>query len=138
MLLWLAGAVVVELVILLLDRAYVDALLGVGLQVALMYFFRVFVFLGAALVIGGIVWTVMNSRKGKSVVLSCACTAAAAGLWAVSVLSYFLFDVGLSIAMVLPAMAAVLIVIFFLYQRVFFYNAMLAGGGLVALWLYRR
>lgn len=138
MLFWLAGAVVAELVIMLLDRIYVNRLLGSAGQVALMYFFRVFLFLGAALVVAGAVWAVMRARGGKGVALPCACTAAAAGLWAVSVLAHFLFDVGLRIAMVLPALAAVLIVVFFLYQRVFFYNTMLAGGGLVALWLYRQ
>lgn len=138
MLLWLAGAVVVELVILLLDQIYVNRLLGTGGMVAMMYFFRVFMVLGVVLVAAGIAWGVMNAKKGKGVALPCACTAAAAVLWAASVLAHFLSDVGLSIAMILPAVAAVLIVVFFLYQRVFFFNAMLAGGGLVALWLYRR
>lgn len=137
MLLWLAGAVVVELVVLLLDRAYVNMQFGIPVQTALMYFFRVFTILGAVLTAGGIVWAVMNARKGDSLVLPCACTLVVAELWIASALAHFLFDVGLDIAMILPAAAAVLIVIFFLYQRVFFYNAMLAGGGLVALWIYR-
>ena len=138
MLLWLAGAVVVELIILLLSRIHVNMLFGVGPQQVLSWFFKVFRFLGVVLAVAGIVWTVLSARKGKSVTLPLSCTGAAVALWAVSVLAYYLFDVGFNIAMLLPAAAAVLIVVFFLYQRVFFYNAMLAGGGLVLLWLYRR
>lgn len=138
MLLWIAGAVVVELIILLVKQIYVNQLLSWWGQRGLMYFFQVFSFAGAALTVAGLVWIVMSYRKGKKMILPCACTAAVGVLWVLSVLAYFLFDVGLNIMMVLPAMAAVLIVVFFLYQRVFFYNAMLAGGGLVALWLYRQ
>lgn len=138
MLLWLAGAVVVELVILLVKQVYVNYLLGVGPAVALMYFFQVYNFLGVALTAAGIVWAVLNRRKGKSITVPCICAAAAAGVWVLSLFSFLLFEVGLNIVMILPALAAVLIVIFFLYQRVFFLNAALCGGGLVAVWLYRQ
>lgn len=138
MLLWLAGAVVAELIIVLFKRIYVNMMLGTAGATVLSYFFKVFSILGAVLAVGCIVWAVLNNRKGKPVVLPLALAGGAALLWVVSLFAYVLFDVGLSIVMVLPAVAAVLIVIFFLYQRVFFLNAMLAGGGLVALWLYRQ
>ena len=138
MLLWLAGVVVVELVILLVKQIYVNFIAGALGANILSHFFHVFSFLGAALVVAGLVWVVLSSRNGKSVVLPGACTGAAAGLWVLSVLSYFLYDVGLAIMMLLPAAAAVLIVIFFLYQRVFFLNALLTAGGLLALWIHRQ
>ena len=138
MLLWLVGAVVVELVIVLFKRIYVNMLLGAAGAMVLNYFFKIFSILGAVLAVGCIVWAVLNHRKGKGAALPLAVAGGAALLWVVSLFAYVLFDVGLSIVMVLPAVAAVLIVIFFLYQRVFFFNAMLAGGGLVALWLYRQ
>lgn len=138
MLLWLAGAAVVELFLLLVKQAYVNMLVGSQVQMLLTYFFRVFSFLGVAAVAGGIIWAVVNYRKGKRVTLPCILTAVAAGLWVLSVFAYFLFDAGVNIVMVLPAVAAVLIVVFFLYQRVFFFNALVAAGGLVGLWLYRQ
>ena len=138
MLLWLAGAVVVELIILLVKQVYVNMLLGPGVATVLMYFFQVFSILGVVLAAGGIAWAVLWNKKGKPVVLPCALTAAAAGLWVLSLFTYQLFDVGLDIVMLLPAVAAVLIVIFFLYQRVFFLNALLCAGGLLALWLHRQ
>lgn len=138
MLLWLLGAVVVELFILLVKQLYVNFLAGVAVASVLHGFFRIFAFLGAALAVAGIVWTALSYRKGKPAFVPCICTAAAAGLWVLSTLSYFLYDIGMNILMTLPAVAAVLIVVYFLYQRVFFVNALLTAGGLLALWLHRQ
>lgn len=138
MLLWLAGAVVIELLVLLIKQIYVNMLFGITGMTVVNYFFRVFSILGVVLAAGGLIWAALNYRGGKRVMLPCVCAAAAAGLWVMSVLGYYLFDVGLNIVMILPAVAAVLIVIFFLYQRVFFLNTLLAGGGLVALWIHRQ
>lgn len=138
MLLWLAGAVVVELIILFVREVYVNLLFGAVFAYGLSKVFRVFHFVGVALVVAGIVWAVKNSRSGKSVALPAAATGGVAVLWVMTVLAYYLFNVGMNLMMVLPGVAAVLIVIFFLYQREFFFNAVLAGGGLCALWIYRQ
>ena len=138
MLLWLAGAVVVELLIMLVKQIYVDCWAGVTVSDVLWNFFRIFAFLGAALAAAGIVWAVLTYRRGKSATVPCICTAVAVGLWVLSFLVYFLPDIGMNIMMILPAIGAVLIVVYFLYQRVFFLNALLTAGGLLVLWLHRR
>ena len=138
MLLWLAGAVAAELLLLLVKNIYVDFSAGLTGYYALDKFFRVFTFLGAALTAAGAVWVVLSFRKGKRAVVPCACAAAVAGLWMLSVLSRVLYEFGLNIMMLLPAVAAVLIVVYFLYQRIFFFNAILTAGGLVVLWLHRK
>ena len=138
MLLWLVGAVVVELFIILVKRVYVDSLAGVKVVLVMINIFRIFTFLGAALTAAAIVWAVLNYRKGKSVLVPCSCAAAVAGLWVMSVLGYYLHDVGMNIMMLLPAVAAALIVVYFLYQRVFFLNALMTVGGLLVLWLHRQ
>ncbi|MBD5133254.1 MAG: hypothetical protein HDT38_02100 [Clostridiales bacterium] len=138
MLIWLAVAVVVELLLLLLRKAYVDIAFGGVLAMGLLTFFQVFSAAGAVLTAGGVAWTVFSRRAGKGLVLPLAVTGAAALLWVVSLISYFFYPEGVRVLLLLPAAAAVLIVIFFLYQRVFFYNAVLTGGGLMALWLYGR
>ena len=138
MLLWLLGAVVVELLIMLVKQVYINFLAGAAVRDALYGFFHIFTFLGAALAAAGIVWSVLSFRKGKSVIVPCICASAAAGLWVLSGLGYFLFDVGMSIMMILPAVAAVLIVVYFLYQRVFFLNTLITADGLLVLWLYQQ
>lgn len=138
MLLWLLGAVVVELLIMLIKQVYINFIAGVTVALVLLNVFRVFVFLGVALTAAGIVWAVLNYRKGKAVTVPCICAAVAAGLWVLSVLGYYLYDTGMNIMMLLPAVAAVLIVVYFLYQRVFFLNTLVTAGGLLALWMYRQ
>lgn len=138
MLFWLAGAVAVELLIMLVKQVYINYIAGLTAAFVLNKFFQVFTFLGAALMVAGIVWAVLNYRKGKSAVVPCICAAVAAGLWVLSVLGYFLFDDGINIMMLLPAVGAVLIVVYFLYQRIFFFNTLLTAGGLLVLWLHRQ
>ena len=138
MLLWLLGAAVVELLVMLIKKVYVEAWVGVAAFYVLRNFFHVFIFLGVALTAAGLVWAVLSYRGGKSAVVPCICAAVAAGLWVLSVLGYYLLDVGMNIMLLLPAVAAVLIVVYFLYQRVFFLNSLMTAGGLLALWLYQQ
>lgn len=138
MLLWLAGAVAVELLLLLLQKAYVEIAFGGLLAKGLLTFFQAFCAAGAALTAGGAVWTLLSRRAGKRLTLPLAATCAAALLWLVSLICYFFYTDGVRVLLLLPAGAAVLIVIFFLYQRSFFYGAFLTGGGLLALWLYGK
>lgn len=141
MLIWIGGAVAAEIIALLIKRLYVDfGLSDAALAVAggLGAFFKVFQFLGIVLVAAGIVWSVMWAKRGQKLRLPVICTGAALYVWIFSLLAYQLYDVGMRILMVLPAVAAVLVLIFFLYQRAFFVNAILTGGGMAALWLSRQ
>ena len=78
MLLWLAGAVVVELLLLLLQKAYVEMIFDAAVAQALASFFKVFSVAGAVAVAGCAVWAVMARRAGKPVILPAAIAAAAA------------------------------------------------------------
>ena len=138
MLLWLAGAVVVELLLLLVQKAFVEIQFSAAVAVALSWFFKVFSIAGAIIAVGCGVWAVWNHRAGKPLTLPLVIAAASAGLWLVSLLSFWFHAEGVRVLLMLPAGAAVLIIIFFLYQRPFFFNAMLTGGGLLALWLHHR
>lgn len=138
MLFWLAGAVVVELLLLLLQKACVDMIWGGVLAKGLLTFFQVFAVAGAVITVGCIAWAVVFARSGKPILLPAAIAAASAALWVVSLVCRFVYPDGVRVLTMLPAAAAVLIVIFFLYQRPFFYSAFLTGGGLLAVWLYGR
>lgn len=138
MLLWLAGAVILELAVLLLKRVYVDLWPDVEAAYRLGIFFRAFRFAGAVLTAAAAVWLVFYHRKGKKTVLPLICTIAVASLWIIAVLAYRFYDDGMRVLMALPAAAAVLILIYFLYQRTFFVTSAITGGGIAALWLYRE
>ena len=80
MLLWLAGAVAVELLLLLLQKAYVDIIFDAMVAKALQSFFHVFSIVGAVAVAGCAVWAVVNRRGGKPTTLPVIIAAVAAGL----------------------------------------------------------
>lgn len=141
MLLWLLGAVVAELVILLVKHFYVDmtgASLSIAIASGFLAFFRVYRFAGVALTAAGLVWVAAARRGGKRVLLPGLLTGVVAFLWVVSMTAYYLFDEGIRILMMVPAIGGILILIYFLYQRSFFVNAVLTGGGIAAVWLYRE
>ena len=138
MLLWLVGVGVVELFLLLIRLIYVEFKAGPAAANVVNQFFHIFAFLGVALTAAAVVWAVLNYRRKKSALVPCICAAAAAGLWLLSVLGYWLYPEGISIMMFLPAPAAALVVVYFLYQRVFFVNTVVAAGGLLVLWIHHQ
>lgn len=141
MLLWLAGTVGLELISLLVRRLYINFdLTGAGIAVltGLNAFFKVFRFAGIVLFLVGCVWTGLTCRKKGKVVLPLSCTGAVLWLWVISFLSYTFQSAGVNVLCFLPAVLAVLVAVFFLYQRDFFYNVVLAAVGMGALWVYRQ
>ena len=133
MLLWLAGAVLLEGLTLLLRRFYIDYAytdFGVAFAQGLDNFFGVFRFLGAALFLAGCVWTFLWIRGGRKKLLPVIVTCA--------VLCYGLNELGMTLLCALPVAVAVLSAIFFLYQREFFWNGILVAVGITALWVYRQ
>lgn len=141
MLIWLAGAVVVEGLTLLLRKLYINYSytdFGIGVALGLSNFFSVFRFLGAVLFVAGCVWTVLTVKKQGKKALPLAITGVVLWLWIASVLCYQLGEMGMGMLCVLPAVVAALAAIFFLYQREFFYNAILSAIGITALWVFRQ
>lgn len=138
MLFWLAGAVVVELLLLGVKKLYIEMYFPGMIPVIFRDFFRIFSIAGAVLIVGGVAWAVWNHRRGGRTTLPLAITGAAAVLWMISLTCALFYAEGVRVLLLMPAAAAVLIVIFFLYQRPFFYSAFLTGGGLLAVWLYGR
>ena len=141
MLLWLAGAVLLEGLALLLRRFYIDYAytdFGVAFAQGLDNFFGVFRFLGAALFLAGCVWTFLWIKGGRKKLLPVIVTCAVLWLWIASVLCYGLNELGMTLLCALPVAVAVLSAIFFLYQREFFWNGILVAVGITALWVYRQ
>ena len=138
MLLWLAGAVVLELLLWLLQKAYAEMAFDATVAKGLLDFFKIFNIAGAVLLVGCAVWAALFARGGKPIGLPVILAAASGALWIVSLVCRFIYPDGVRILMLFPAGGAVLIIIFFLYQRPFFYNAALTCGGLLAVWLHTQ
>lgn len=141
MLVWLAAAVLAELLVLLVKRLYVDFTvsdMNLSIAMGLLAFFRVYRFVGLALTAAGAAWVALTLKSKRKACLPLVCTGVVLVLWIVTMFSYYLYADGVRILMALPVVWAVLVLIYFLYQRTFFVNAVLTGGGMAALWLYRQ
>jgi hypothetical protein len=135
MLIWLAGAIVVEGLSLLIRAFYINFTYMVG---GLDTCFKVFRFLGAVLFVVGCVWTAVSLRKGGKKLLPLACTGAVLWLWIVSILCYGYNLTGMMMMCVLPAVVAALAAVYYLYQREFFVSSFLVAIGITALWVFRQ
>lgn len=136
---WFAVAIGYEAVVLLLRRFVLNNRTqweyDLSNVLATVFFFLRFAALLAA--IGTAVWLAKSLRAGKPWKLPAIWTAALAGLSATVCLTS-LYTLGFDIlGTVAPAMA-VMSLVFYLYQREFFYSTVLLSGGMFALWLYRR
>lgn len=141
MLIWMIGVVAAEAVVLFVKRFYIDVTpsdFGVAAAMFLNRFFNVFMILGLVLAVLGAIWCIRNQKVGRSLLAPAILTVAVLFLWLLSVLGRLLYDTGIKIMVALPIVAAVLILIYFLYQRAFFVNAVLSGCGMAVLWCFRQ
>lgn len=136
---WFGGAVVLEFFLLLLNRFYINFDAGgVTLARGIFQFLRVFAWVClAAVVVLGAWWGVKKAKGGKSflpgvcfvVAMALFCCAFVAGVWK---------STGVQFLYVCVPVAAVLALVYYLYQREFFLVALQGGLALFALWFYRK
>lgn len=141
LLLCMLGVIIAEAVVLLVKRFYIDVTgndLSLSIAIGLDHVFSVFNYVGFVLIVLGIVWCVLNARKKINLRLPLICTVVIGCLWIISMLAYHFYVTGMKMLVALPIVAAVLILIYFLYQRAFFVNAILTGCGMAALWCLRQ
>lgn len=129
MLAWLVGAVIAEALVLIVKRVYIEAaVLGLG------RILNVFSYLGLVLIVLGAVWCVWSFKKNATLRIPVGCTAAVAFIWLMSVVVYRFSVIGVKIMSAVPVAAIVLILIYFLYHRAFFFNTLVTACGMLALW----
>lgn len=141
LLLWLGGVVVAEAIVLFFKRFYIDVRatdFGISMLVFLDKFFGIFMYAGLVLTILGAICCLYCAKKQKHVRPAAVVTSLLAFVWIISVVARVLGDTGMKILMLLPIVAAVLILIYFLYQRAFFVNTIVSGIGMLLLWLFRQ
>lgn len=141
LLIWFAVAVGYEALILLIRRFYISLpSTDAGTAVALGFFrvFSVLWWLAPVLTAAALVWLCLWHRKGKPVRVPAITAAVLAVLSLTAVLSYFFYTDGVDLLSALAPVAAVLAMVYYLYQREFFCNTVITGCGILCLWVYRR
>ena len=135
---WFGGAVLLEFFLLLLNRFYINLEGGASMAYTLTVMLRVlaWVSLAAAVALG--VWWWLRRKKGGATFVPGALTVAAAVLFGCSMVASLLRTIGVQFLYVSVPAAAVLALIYYLYQREFFLVALQGGVALFAMWCYRK
>ena len=139
-LLWVVGAVVLELLLVLLNRFYIDYSLsetGVNTFLALHEVLKVVRLAAPAAVVLALAWTAWQLKQGKKYGLWLIVSIALA---AVSVCVHVAIKYradGMSMLYWLVIAWAVLAMVFYIYQREFFLAASACGMSVLALWFVR-
>lgn len=136
---WFGGAVVLEFFLLLLNRFYINfGAAGIGLARGLANMLRVLVWVSLAAALGCGAWWWMRRRKGKATFLPGALTVAATALFGCALVSSLWKTMGVQFLYLSVPAAAVLALIYYLYQREFFLVALQGAIALFAMWSYRK
>jgi len=139
-LLWVVGAVVLEVLLVLLNRFYVNYPLtesGVNIFLALHEVLKVLRIAAPIAAAAALVWTVLQLKQGKKYALPLIVTIALAAVTVcVHVAIKYRAD-GMSMLYWLVIAWAVLAMVFYIYQREFFLAAAACGMSVLALWFVR-
>ena len=140
-LIWFGAAVVAELVLLLLNRYYINPTTRPGeieFMGALFHAFPVIIGVTAVATVAFLAWTILNYKNGKRYVLSSVLAWVAGAALVVSVVTYRFHASGVQLLCGLVPVAAVLALVFYLYQHEFFAVTVLSALGILGLWILRR
>lgn len=138
---WFLSAVILEALLFLVKRFYVDVRVtetAVAIMVAISYIVKVVPFVGviaaALFAVRGMTFHRQGKDAGKyatACVLSLVVAFCSAVIWQ-------FYDVGLRFLFVAVPVIAVLALIYYLYQREFFFSTLVGALGLVGLWMVRK
>lgn len=143
LLIWFGAAIVYEAIALLLKRFYLNFdgtnLTEINFASALYNVFQVLQYVAPVLTVAAVVWYVLARRKGDRARLPMVCSWVLGAISLTAVASARFYDGGgvEALGTVAPV-AAVLALVYYLYQKEFFCNTLLTGAGFIALLVYRK
>ena len=129
---WILGAVVLEALLLLLNKVYVKFTTEqVYIAVALQGMFNVLSIVLPICFVVLLIWTLVFWRAGRSLCLPGVLTGISLVLAVCAVVIHVFYDRGISFLYIAVPAVTVLALIYYLYQREFFFSAALSALGLL-------
>lgn len=137
-LLWVGGAIVLELLLLLINRYYINFLVTeVNIASFLSTALHILQYAGAAAAFACLIWAVLCFRKGGKTALP---TILAIVFGAVAICSHVAVtfqQLGMQMLFLLVPAWAGLALVYYLYHRDFFLSAVAIGTSILGLWFIR-
>lgn len=140
-LIWFGAAVVAELVLLLLNRYYINITTAPGeieFAGALLKAWPAIIGVTAVGTVVCLLWTIFWAKGGKRATLPGVLFGIFLTALVISAVTYRFYDTGVQFLCGIVPAAAVLALVYYLYQREFFSVTVLSALGLLGLWLFRR
>lgn len=137
-LLWVVAAVVLEGLLVLVNRFYVNYYLDeVNVMLAILNVLKGVRIAALVVCVAALVWTLVQLRKGGKVTLPILAVIAGGALTICSHIALRYRDGGVSMLFWLVIAWAVLALIYYIYQREFFLSATAVGLSVLGLWFLR-
>lgn len=137
-LLWIAAAVVLEGLLVLVNRFYINYYVDeIELVVALQGVLKVVRIAGLVIAVACVIWAFLQSRRGQKAVLPVLVAVAGGALTICSHVVLKYKSTGMSMLFWLVVAWAVLAVVYYIYQKEFFLAAAATGMSVLALWFVR-
>lgn len=128
---WLAGGAVLEFLLLLLNQRYSYADTWTVIQMTI----RILTVAGLVCTVIGLMWLRTAAKNGVSLTPPAICTLFSAGVGLSCLSTWIMGRVGLHFAYVALPVLVALVVVYYLYQREFFFQACGCVLALLGVWL---
>lgn len=137
-LMWVGGAIVLEFLLLLVNRYYINFRVSeVDLAEMILNTLKVLRIAGAVVGVLAMVWTVLRFRKGQKTGLTLVLALACGALAVCAHITLAFRDAGVQMLFLMVPAWAGLALIYYLYQREFFLGAVASGLSILGLWFVR-
>ena len=142
LLIWVAAALVFEAVVLFIKRFLVNYgqtnVTELRIAIAISKMLMVLQYVAPILMVAAAVWCLIRFKKNAGIKLPAILCGVFAALTVTAVLGYNFRAAGMTIVCALPPVVAVLALIYYIYQKEFFFSTVLGILGIFALWFYRK
>jgi hypothetical protein len=140
-LIWVGAAIVLELLLLLVNKYYINiytTVESVNRAVAIGNVLKAVRIISLVGIVACAVWLWLNLKKRAKLTAPIIMLIACAALLFCSHVTISFYDSGLQMLFLLVPAWAALALVYYLYQRDFFISGAISGMGVVALWLIRH
>ncbi len=137
---WVGGAVVLEFLLMLLKKYYINVFMdepSVSIFLALDKMLRVLAVAGPVVLVVSLVWMFFNAKKNKSAAVPGVIAVLAVVLSLCAHVARVFKVSGIQMLFLLVPVLAGLALAYFIYQREFFLTALVSVLGVLGLWFFR-
>lgn len=142
LLIWIGAALAFEAVVLFIKRFLINysqtSITELEIAMAISKTMKVLQYVAPVLMIAAVVWGLIRFKKKAGIKLPAILGGVFAALSVTAALAYNFRAAGMTLVCALPPVIAILALIYYIYQKEFFFSTVLGMLGIFSLWFYRK